>query len=128
MTEDNKTNGEKHSVKLAQQHLSNERTYLAWIRTAIAIMGIGFLVTNLHFTFDMEGIQQVDYVINFVGIASIITGIIILIFSTKDYFNKLKQIEQGIFIPSRVSIYILTAFIFVILFVFSFYFIFAMVL
>ncbi|WP_078594956.1 YidH family protein [Evansella clarkii] len=128
MTEDNKTNGDKHSVKLAQQHLANERTYLAWIRTAIAIMGIGFLVTNLHFTFDVEGIQQVDYVINFVGIASIITGIIILIFSTKDYFNKMTQIEQGIFIPSKVSIYILTAFIFVILFVFSFYFIFVMVL
>ena len=24
-----------------QQHLANERTYLAWIRTAIAIIGIG---------------------------------------------------------------------------------------
>ncbi|MDF2857771.1 MAG: hypothetical protein K0Q87_3622 [Neobacillus sp.] len=26
-----------------QQHLANERTFLAWIRTAIAIIGVGFL-------------------------------------------------------------------------------------
>ncbi|MGR5908007.1 DUF202 domain-containing protein [Bacillus paranthracis] len=30
------------SVKYAQQHLANERTYLAWIRTAISITGVGF--------------------------------------------------------------------------------------
>lgn len=38
------------SVKYAQQHLANERTYLAWIRTAISITGVGFLTTSLHFT------------------------------------------------------------------------------
>jgi putative membrane protein len=25
-----------------QQHLANERTYLAWIRTAITVIGLGF--------------------------------------------------------------------------------------
>ncbi|GAA3316757.1 hypothetical protein GCM10020331_013700 [Ectobacillus funiculus] len=38
------------SVQYAQQHLANERTYLAWIRTAISIIGVGFLTTSLHFT------------------------------------------------------------------------------
>lgn len=32
-----------------QQHLANERTYLAWIRTALAMVGIGFLIVNIHF-------------------------------------------------------------------------------
>ena len=39
-----------NQIKYAQQHLANERTYLAWIRTAISIVGIGFLATSLHFT------------------------------------------------------------------------------
>ncbi len=29
--------------KYIQQHLANERTFLAWIRTSIAIIGIAFL-------------------------------------------------------------------------------------
>ncbi|WP_082220443.1 YidH family protein [Domibacillus robiginosus] len=39
------------SSAFIQQHLANERTYLAWIRTSIAIIGIGFLISNLHFNF-----------------------------------------------------------------------------
>ncbi|MDF9760288.1 hypothetical protein OKW24_002061 [Peribacillus simplex] len=39
---------EKNQLKYAQQHLANERTFLAWIRTVIAIVGVGFLTTSLH--------------------------------------------------------------------------------
>jgi inner membrane protein YidH len=28
-------------------HQANERTFLAWLRTAIALMGFGFVVANL---------------------------------------------------------------------------------
>ncbi|MHA4180714.1 DUF202 domain-containing protein [Bacillus cereus] len=31
-----------------QQHLANERTYLAWLRTVISVSDLGFLVANLH--------------------------------------------------------------------------------
>ena len=30
-----------------QDHASNERTFLAWVRTAIAIVGIGLIVANI---------------------------------------------------------------------------------
>lgn len=33
-----------------QDHASNERTYLSWIRTAIAIAGFGILIEKLPFT------------------------------------------------------------------------------
>ncbi|OTW44996.1 hypothetical protein BK699_28235 [Bacillus thuringiensis serovar mexicanensis] len=39
---------EKVDSKYMQQHLANERTYLAWLRTAISVFGLGFLVANLH--------------------------------------------------------------------------------
>ncbi|WP_241663292.1 DUF202 domain-containing protein [Peribacillus simplex] len=41
---------EKNQLKYAQQHLANERAFLAWVRTVIAIVGVGFLATSLHFT------------------------------------------------------------------------------
>ncbi|MEK4536532.1 DUF202 domain-containing protein [Peribacillus sp. FSL K6-1552] len=34
--------GAGDSVKFAQQHLANERTYLAWIRTSVSNVGVGF--------------------------------------------------------------------------------------
>ncbi|QEM08229.1 DUF202 domain-containing protein [Mucilaginibacter rubeus] len=30
----------------ASDHLANERTFLAWIRTSIALMGFGFVVVK----------------------------------------------------------------------------------
>lgn len=38
---------ENHKPKIsASDHLANERTFLAWIRTAIALMGFGFVVVK----------------------------------------------------------------------------------
>ena len=34
--------------KYIQQHLANERTYLAWLRTSIAMMGVGALAATLE--------------------------------------------------------------------------------
>ncbi|MCH5600294.1 YidH family protein [Niabella ginsengisoli] len=33
-------------AKKTNDHLANERTFLAWIRTAIGIMGFGFVVVK----------------------------------------------------------------------------------
>jgi len=30
----------------AREHLANERTLLAWVRTAVALMGLGFVVAR----------------------------------------------------------------------------------
>ncbi|GEO26066.1 hypothetical protein AAC03nite_18510 [Alicyclobacillus acidoterrestris] len=44
-----KVNETQNEAKYVQQHLANERTFLAWIRTSIAIMGVGFVTTSLYF-------------------------------------------------------------------------------
>lgn len=51
---------EKNQLKYAQQHLANERTFLAWIRTVIAIVGVGFLTTSLHFTIGVHRDARID--------------------------------------------------------------------
>ena len=32
-----------------RDHLANERTFLAWVRTSIALLGFGILITKLRF-------------------------------------------------------------------------------
>ncbi len=32
-----------------RDHLANERTFLAWVRTSIALLGFGVLIANLRF-------------------------------------------------------------------------------
>lgn len=35
--------------KATSDHLANERTFLAWVRTAIAVIGLGFVVSRFGF-------------------------------------------------------------------------------
>ncbi|MFL6563186.1 MAG: YidH family protein, partial [Bacillus sp. (in: firmicutes)] len=74
--------------KYIQQHLANERTYLAWVRTAIAIIGVGFLVTNLHFNMKASLSKVGDLLANFIGIASVGLGIVTIIMATMVYLKK----------------------------------------
>ncbi|MBT2695910.1 DUF202 domain-containing protein [Bacillus sp. ISL-40] len=92
------------SVKYAQQHLANERTYLAWIRTAVSITGVGFLTTSLHFTIKISANHLINIVAIFLGIFACIVGIITGVMSTIQYSRKRKEIQEGIFIPSSHSI------------------------
>ncbi|MCI4060319.1 DUF202 domain-containing protein, partial [Bacillus cereus] len=64
------------SVKYAQQHLANERTYLAWIRTAISIAGVGFLTTSLHFTIKINSDSVTNTLAIFLGIFACVVGLV----------------------------------------------------
>jgi len=38
----------KYNSSQTRDHLANERTYLAWMRTAISLMGFGVLILRLR--------------------------------------------------------------------------------
>ena len=92
------------SVKYAQQHLANERTYLAWIRTAISITGVGFLTTSLHFTTKISSKLYINTLVIILGIFACVIGVITSVLSTIQYTRKRKEIADGIFTPSNQSI------------------------
>jgi putative membrane protein len=79
--------------KYIQQHLANERTYLAWIRTAISLVGIGFVVVNLHFTLQEKISLLADQTAIFIGAIAFILGILTVLFSTMEYKKKMVQIN-----------------------------------
>lgn len=88
-----KTQTTTEDSKYIQQHLANERTFLAWIRTAIAITGIGFLIMNLHIRSSTHVLSTAA--VQTIGILSVVTGICTIIFSTISYFQKAKQNQRA---------------------------------
>lgn len=92
------------SVKYAQQHLANERTYLAWIRTAISITGVGFLTTSLHFTINISSNPYINTLVIILGIFACVIGFITCVLSTIQYTRKRSEITGGIYTPSNHSI------------------------
>jgi len=100
--------------KYIQQHLANERTYLAWVRTSIAIIGIGFLASSLHFNNIRSVSQLADTIAVFVSIFSLLVGLIILLFATLHYFAVRKNINNQTFASANKLIKISTMIIFLI--------------
>lgn len=86
-------------------HLANERTFLAWIRTAIAIMAFGFIVEKFSFFLKLEMIRknyekaglESAYLLGFVLIGF---GCLIGLLAIVHYIINEKDIENNRFKPS----------------------------
>ncbi|WP_156288984.1 YidH family protein [Oceanobacillus salinisoli] len=120
MSEDK--NDKSVDSKYIQQHLANERTFLAWIRTAIAIIGVGFLVTNMHFTMRYTTSEAVDYLAHVIGLASVGVGILTIILATVSYFKKHISINNQTFRTSRITLVFVGVLVIIIALVFGIYF------
>jgi len=94
-----------NDIQYTQQHLANERTYLAWIRTVITIVGLGFLASGVIYKGYSE-VHKEYFIAAFVGISSILLACLILILATINYLRKQKNISKGIFITSNSLVYV----------------------
>lgn len=108
MTNENENNRNKvnqrveNQLKYAQQHLANERTYLAWVRTALAVIGIVFLTTELYFSSANHGEPFNDRIAIFLEVSAGLIGIILIIVSTINYVRQKRQIENQEFYPGQL--------------------------
>lgn len=94
--------------KYIQQHLANERTYLAWVRTAITIMGVGYLAGKLHFFSEIVQSTSGNLLAGFIGMTAIIVGVVINIYATVSYLVKRRRINDQTFIAPSTSPIFLT--------------------
>ncbi|MEB1807266.1 MAG: DUF202 domain-containing protein [Bacillaceae bacterium] len=116
-----KEKNETHESKYIQQHLANERTYLAWIRTAIAIIGIGFLATTLHYNTPLADIYDQTLAI-FISVFSLILGLLTIALATFIYLRNRRNINAQTFHSSFKLIIFMTTVIGFILLVFAIYY------
>jgi putative membrane protein len=105
----------------AGDHLANERTFLAWIRTSIGIMAFGFVVVKFSLFLKQislilgKGIEnQPKSYSSLAGIVLVIVGALTAILSYMRYKKTEKQLNEGSYISSSSLITILTAFIFLV--------------
>jgi len=93
----------------AREHLANERTLLAWIRTAIALMGLGFVVARFGlFLREISAIgghtlQSGSSYSGPIGIVLVASGLLAVAISTFRFFQARDQIEKGHFVPESFA-------------------------
>ncbi len=84
-----------------RDHLANERTYLAWMRTAIALMGFGVLIARFRLLHPPLMASppgngwKLSLVFSFVGLVTVLV-------STLQYFMIRSQIDRDQYQPADV--------------------------
>ena len=97
---------EKNSIERSREHLANERTFLAWIRTSIALMGFGFVIVKfslflkqLSLLLETRGLPSKGYS-SIVGVVMVAIGVIIAILAFLQYKKNEKQLKNNYFVSS----------------------------
>ena len=77
-----------------------ERTIMAWMRTAVALIGFGFTIVLFFERLNsLEGVAAASrpFAARYVGLTLIATGVIVLLVSTWQYHAVIKYLWQGDF-------------------------------
>lgn len=98
----------------SREHLANERTFLAWIRTGIALIGLGFVIVKftlflrqLSLMFETTETSSGGYS-SLAGLVIIAMGIIIVLFAFFRYRNYKNQLNKNTFYSSSTLLFLLT--------------------
>ncbi|WP_165776394.1 YidH family protein [Candidatus Nitrosotalea bavarica] len=102
----------------SNEHLANERTFLAWLRTCIALMGLGFVVARFSLFLREFGIITKNQTIpsnlpdpfssTILGMSMIGLGILLIIYALVNYIKTQKAIEAGVYVPRPSIVYLST--------------------
>jgi inner membrane protein YidH len=112
---------EEDSSERLQQYLANQRTFLSWMRTSIALIGLGFAIERFSIFLqqfpliagtDITGNASSATAHNYsalVGIGMIIVGTSLIVYALKNFLDTNKTISSGRYIPKNAIIYTASA-------------------
>lgn len=99
----------------SQQHLANQRTFLAWLRTCIVLIGLGFVIAKFNVFLREIGLggsspiqDSADSMSLLLGIGIIAFSISLLVYALKNYLAAYKEISTGRHTPRNSIIYFST--------------------
>jgi inner membrane protein YidH len=95
-------------IKRYSDHAANERTFLAWVRTAIAVMAFGFVIERFDLVLQVVAPQVAQRQIsphgqmfaNAAGLAFIAIGVAMIALAAVRFVRTAKDIESESDVPS----------------------------
>ena len=112
---------EEDSSERLQQYLANQRTFLSWVRTSIALIGLGFAIERFSiFLQQFRLIADPDTTANaasatpheysaLIGIVMIVVGTCLIVYALKNYLDSNKTIASGRYMPKNAIVYTASA-------------------
>ncbi len=102
---------EKPAEQDPRVYFAAERTFLAWIRTGLALMGIGFAVSRFGlFLRQLSGIEShlsanthTTGASLWSGVALVVLGVIVNLVAILRHIQLIHQLSAGTWQPGRVS-------------------------
>ena len=80
----------------AQEHLANERTFLAWVRTNIALISLGFVLARLGPWLNDSATKRILNRASPIGIGLVSFGALLTLLAAWRYDAVNRQIETGL--------------------------------
>ncbi len=95
-------------IKRYSDHAANERTFLAWVRTAIAVMAFGFVIERFDLFLQVAAPQLAlrqaaphsQTFANMAGLAFISIGVVMIVIAGIRFRKTAKDIETEDAVPS----------------------------
>lgn len=87
-----------------RDHLANERTYLAWMRTAVALMGFGVVILRLRYLIPPQ-VPRTGQGWK-LGLMFAVIGLLTVLLSTVHYFSVCNAIDEDNYEPARLWVVI----------------------
>ena len=108
----------ENTGSVARDHLANERTFLAWARTSLALFGAGIALESLEFNtlsgyttkLNDNNNDVLPLFLNskkkhIAGLSFISLGGTFMIYSSLRYFQVYRALNKGMFVPNVKGIY-----------------------
>jgi len=97
----------------ARDHLANERTFLAWVRTSVAIVVFGFAIGRFAIAlrqlaaFQGHASKTTGFSV-WMGMTSILAGVMMVVAGLLRYRKTRAQLDQGKFEPAGFIVDLVT--------------------
>jgi putative membrane protein len=109
-------NNTSNKIDRQREHQANERTFLAWLRTSISLIGFGFAIARFGLFLRQlnVAISQQEPSVNPVfnsenlGITFVVFGIVAIALAAWRYNKVFWEIERGDYRPHRLPVWIMT--------------------
>ena len=95
----------------AAQHLDNERTFLAWVRTNVALISLGFVLARLSPSLSAAGAVNAGRIAAKtlpLGVGLVVFGTIVTVLAAWRYDRVNRQIEAGVVKTDRALVWFVT--------------------